>query len=754
MAQTNFTPILTYKSDTATSVPSASNLTNSTNGAELAVNTADKRLFTKDSGGNVVEVGTNPSSMTLPNGSANGVLYLNGSKVVTTGSALTFDGATLGLTSSAVTSASVNSTNANGSAFIFKNSGTSVGWVGNGSSSFVGASASDFGINGQTNLIFGASGYEGMRLTSTGLGIGTSSPSAKLNVVGSGDMSGIFESTGTSNAASVIIRSGNATTSGLYAYARFVNNDSNAQDWRIGTYGTNNLSIVNAKASTTPVVLDTSGNLGLGVTPSGWNGVNWVGIDIKNATGGAGLSTLYPFVAANAYNAGAGWIYKTTAAASYYQQGVGSHSWHTAPSGTAGDAISFTQAMTLDASGNLGIGTSSPAQKLHVVGDGNFARASATDTYIQASNSVATFNITQSANGSTYLYNYGAYNLYFGTGSATKMTLDASGNLGLGVTPSAWDTSAVRALQIGAQAAFAAESSVAHVLTNAYYNAGWKYIGTGYATDYYQLDGAHVWRTAASGTAGNAITFTQAMTLDASGNLVVGGTSALGTTSGRGNITVNGTSSILSFGISGSLAGYVLHDGTDLWINNAGAGAQRFYTNGSERARIDSSGNLLVGTTTSNAQLTLSKDYGGGTAISMNATSSGAYTGILFSQAGTTVGYVSVGTSSTSYVTSSDYRLKNTIAPMTGALAKVALLKPCTYKWNADGSNSQGFIAHELAEVVPECVVGEKDAVDEDGNPKYQGIDTSFLVATLTAAIQEQQAIIDSLKARLDAANL
>jgi hypothetical protein len=91
---------------------------------------------------------------------------------------------------------------------------------------------------------------------------------------------------------------------------------------------------------------------------------------------------------------------------------------------------------------------------------------------------------------------------------------------------------------------------------------------------------------------------------------------------------------------------------------------------------------------------------------------------------------------------------------MTGALAKVAQLKPVTYKWNSDDSNGEGFIAHELAEVVSQCVTGEKDAVDENGNPKYQGVDTSFLVATLTAAIQEQQAIIESLKARLDAANL
>jgi hypothetical protein len=117
------------------------------------------------------------------------------------------------------------------------------------------------------------------------------------------------------------------------------------------------------------------------------------------------------------------------------------------------------------------------------------------------------------------------------------------------------------------------------------------------------------------------------------------------------------------------------------------------------------------------------------------------------SSVGTQTGYISTNGTTTSYVTSSDYRLKNTIAPMTGALAKVALLKPCTYKWNANGSDGEGFIAHELAEVVPQCVTGEKDAVDAEGNPVYQGIDTSFLVATLTAAIQELKAEFDAYKA-------
>ena len=112
----------------------------------------------------------------------------------------------------------------------------------------------------------------------------------------------------------------------------------------------------------------------------------------------------------------------------------------------------------------------------------------------------------------------------------------------------------------------------------------------------------------------------------------------------------------------------------------------------------------------------------------------------------TIVGSVTISSSATAYNTSSDYRLKENIAPMVGALATISALKPVTYNWKTDGSDGQGFIAHELAEVVPDCVTGTKDAVDADGNPQYQGIDTSFLVATLVAAIQELKAEIDLLK--------
>ena len=88
---------------------------------------------------------------------------------------------------------------------------------------------------------------------------------------------------------------------------------------------------------------------------------------------------------------------------------------------------------------------------------------------------------------------------------------------------------------------------------------------------------------------------------------------------------------------------------------------------------------------------------------------------------------------------------------MTGALDKVISLKPVTYTWKDTKIEGQGFIAHELQAVVPEAVTGEKDAVDAEGNPVYQGIDTSFLVATLTAAIQELKAEVDALKLQLGA---
>jgi hypothetical protein len=124
---------------------------------------------------------------------------------------------------------------------------------------------------------------------------------------------------------------------------------------------------------------------------------------------------------------------------------------------------------------------------------------------------------------------------------------------------------------------------------------------------------------------------------------------------------------------------------------------------------------------------------------------------VVFLRDTTDVGSIDVTTTSTSYNTSSDYRLKENVQPMQDALAVIAQLNPVTYTWKVDGSDGQGFIAHELQAVVPDCVTGEKDAVDAEGNPQYQGVDTSFLVATLVKALQEQQATITALEARITA---
>ena len=172
--------------------------------------------------------------------------------------------------------------------------------------------------------------------------------------------------------------------------------------------------------------------------------------------------------------------------------------------------------------------------------------------------------------------------------------------------------------------------------------------------------------------------------------------------------------------------------------------------------RIDSAGNVGVGTTTTtNAALNVSpttatytgyfSGTSGGQNLACRATVNGNAIRFL-NTSGTDVGRISSNTTATAYATSSDYRLKENIQPMTGTLSLIAQLNPVTYTWKSDGSDGQGFIAHELQAVIPDCVIGEKDAVDAEGNPQYQGVDTSFLVATLVKAIQELTARIEALE--------
>jgi len=313
-------------------------------------------------------------------------------------------------------------------------------------------------------------------------------------------------------------------------------------------------------------------------------------------------------------------------------------------------------------------------------------------------------------------------------------------------------------------------------------------------------DGFSYFRTfrVGNGKGGQIATFTGSTgALDVTGNITVGSVSS----TGSNNVSALNSSGQAYFGVQeinayGAIApgdAFVYTTKHVVLVSDSGSGAIKFATgSATERMRLDNSGNFFIGKTVVNYRTPgLQTENNGrslGLCSNINAVMffcdrenvygdfhtfyyNGNYVGNIATSNGVTTGYLSA----------SDYRLKENIVPMTGALAKVALLKPVTYTWKADGSDGQGFIAHELAEVVPDCVIGEKDGtreedyevtpaipavLDEEGNevtpaveavmgtrtvPVYQGMDTSFLVATLTAAIQEQQAMINELKAKVAA---
>ena len=186
---------------------------------------------------------------------------------------------------------------------------------------------------------------------------------------------------------------------------------------------------------------------------------------------------------------------------------------------------------------------------------------------------------------------------------------------------------------------------------------------------------------------------------------------------------------------------------------------------------LDSSGNLLVGTTSSNSGERLSVVTGGGginTAYFRFNTSDdrsvitvrhdGASSGNSRSQirfennAGSLVGTINSTGSATSYVTSSDYRLKENVVDLDNATDRLKQIPVHRFNFIADPDTVvDGFIAHEVQDVVPEAITGTKDAVDAEGNPEYQGIDQSKLVPLLTAALQEAITKIEDLESRLSA---
>jgi hypothetical protein len=185
-------------------------------------------------------------------------------------------------------------------------------------------------------------------------------------------------------------------------------------------------------------------------------------------------------------------------------------------------------------------------------------------------------------------------------------------------------------------------------------------------------------------------------------------------------------------------------------------GFQTFHTNGSERARIDTSGNLTVGTTNAGTDLVrfacagVSRNQLG--LVSTDDTTGNGF--VIFRRAdGTLIGSVTRNgtTNAVLYNTTSDYRLKENVTDLVGGLSRVMALRPVSWVWkDCEGQTGEGFIAHEVQAIVPSAVSGEKDAVENNGDIKPQGMDASYLVATLVKAVQELKAEVDSLRAQLN----
>jgi len=551
------------------------------------------------------------------------------------------------------------------------------------------------------------------------------------------------------------------------------------------------------------LVKDASGNVGIRTTTSTLNTLN------INGSSATYLSpSSFPNIRGYSFHGGnAGGYTFVAQGANQSSNGSAVFTWQSsANSANTSTDGTLTTKMTLSASGYLAVGTTSATGLGQGINIGS-AAGTTRGILLKRSDTNADTGFLYSDDTNLYLGSNNGFTSFNNAGSE-RMRLDSSGNLGLGVTPSANSLSGTgyKYLEVGVNSGYGLFNGnlESYLLANAYFNLGFKYANTSAASYYYQSAGRHQWHTAPSGTAGNNITFTQAMTLDASGNLGLGvtpvgswGTQALMfAKTGASNPTYPFIASTESQSLNIGSNSY--WDGTNWKAQFGGGGVTSMrqqinynaiswftapaVTTGvtqtfTQAMTLDNSGNLKIGTVNTASQTTerLSVVAASGSAgigiatTNTNVVGLGIYSG--YTQTGTAIavmfqdhnavvrGTITVTTSATAYNTSSDYRLKENVAPMTGALATVSALKPCTYTWKADGAAGQGFIAHELQAVVPDCVTGEKDATEtytddngvEQTRPKYQGVDTSYLVATLTAAIQELKAELDTTKARLAA---
>ena len=442
---------------------------------------------------------------------------------------------------------------------------------------------------------------------------------------------------------------------------------------------------------------------------------------------------------------------------------------------TAHNAIFYTsnvERMRITAAGNVGIGTSSPQGRFNVSGGRAFFGPNG-ETYAIGLG----FNQTRVNSGQTYYI--GATDsatpslVFSDAGGSERMRIGANGRVGFGTSSTDYPVdiqadAAAFGWNIRGRVAdgisvgrFANNSNTETVRLIAYNDSTFAISNTSSTTERMRID--------ASGNVG-------INTLSPGARLDVAGFTRLGRYGGafQGVTLVNDDNSASSETISFiDTQNNLLVADTNIFFGHQTDGGSyisfattppgsRSSDRRQERMRLMANGQFYIGTTTPRIAARISVENngfagyfactgtGGGNIPLIVERYSDDGVSIEFKRNNAVVGNINVTSTSTNYSSGSDYRLKENVVPLVGASARVQALKPSRFNFIADPSRTvDGFLAHEAAEVVPEAVSGEKDAVNEDGSIKPQGIDQSKLVPLLTAALQEALAEITSLKARV-----